>query len=80
MSDEEKFLQLRRAVESHFPNYAYDLDKILKDPEFDKAGYVNDWRAYVPDEVRTIWGELNTSARLSIILITDEVAHDEHWE
>lgn len=60
-------------------NFEHNLNHI-KDPEFEKAGRVHDWRNYVPDKLKENWDELTEESRACIYLICDTVAGEEHWD
>jgi hypothetical protein len=41
---------------------------------------VHDWRNYVPDLLRRLWGELSDEARLATWCVCEELADAEDWD
>lgn len=56
------------------------IDGTLDDPEFDKATRVHDWRNYVPEEIRAVWGQLSKETRAAVFLMADMQASSEEWD
>ena len=64
--------------------YEDDLVKLkgspsLKDPRFDLARDVQDWRGYVGKYTRQIWSTLTDEQRAAIALDCLEKAGNEDW-
>lgn len=61
----------------------YSLQTVdgLRDASFDVRGqWVHDFQRYIPDEIRSIWGELSDEARVVAFVIAQGVADAEDWE
>lgn len=61
-------------------SWGYVIDGTLDDPEFDKATLVHDWRNYVPEEIRAVWGQLSKETRAAVFLMADRQASCEEWD
>jgi hypothetical protein len=47
----------------------------VRDPQFDDAPG-GDWRAYVPDPVRKLWGRLSLEARIVAFMVASAQAEE----
>ena len=52
---------------------------LTDDPQFSKARRYNDWRNYIPDEIRTLWNELSVETRVISFMMADKQARQEKW-
>ena len=52
---------------------------VLNDPRWAEADRVQDWRNYVPHEVRPHWPSLSLDARLVAFSMAWEDAQSEDW-
>lgn len=49
-------------------------------PKFDKAHKYQDWRNYIPDEVRSIWKDLTVESRIMAYLTAKRQVQFENWK
>lgn len=49
-------------------------------PEWDKAGRVHDWKNYISDELRAMWGTFTDVQKQAIARQAEEAASNECWE
>ena len=52
----------------------------LKNPEFDNAGKVHDWRNYVDDLYIENWDKLTEREKIIIATMADKQASAEEWD
>jgi hypothetical protein len=56
------------------------LGKDLREPKFEEAGRVHEWRNYVPDEIQALWAQLSDEARGAVYFVAEEAAGREDWD
>ena len=52
----------------------------IASPEWDKAERVHDWRNYISERVRRIWGTFTSEQKDALFEMADEMATREEWE
>lgn len=52
----------------------------VRNPRFDEARRVHDWRNYVGERTRSIWGGLSDQHKIAIARDADDRAGNEDWE
>lgn len=52
----------------------------LREPEFDNATRVHDWRNYVGQRVKAMWVSFSDEQRLALALDASEFASHEKWD
>ena len=50
------------------------------DGDFSDIGRVHDWRNYISDEVREMWGTFSSAQKLALFRQADQCADRENWE
>lgn len=50
------------------------------EPQWDKAGKVHDWRNYIIQEVRDIWGTFTSEQQKVLYKQADDIAMQEEWD
>jgi hypothetical protein len=55
------------------------VDRMTK-PEFEKKNRVHDWRNYIPDQIKEVWGLLSLDAQLALLLTAEQQASAEDWD
>lgn len=53
---------------------------LIEDPQFNKSRKCHDWRNYVPDKIRDIWGALSNEARIMVFITAEKQANLEDWD
>lgn len=65
-------------------NYVYvsykGTDEELREPHFDKAGRVHDWRNHVGENARRLWLTFTDEQRRALAQDADDSASNEHWD
>ena len=49
-------------------------------PQFEKSRKCHDWRNYVPDKVKDIWGSLSNETRIMVYITAETRANLEDWD
>lgn len=62
----------------------YELSEIA-DPQWDaharlRLKAVQEWRAYIPDDIQKNWGKLSFESRVCAYLVANEAADNEDWD
>jgi hypothetical protein len=48
----------------------------VRDPQFSDTIPADDWRAHIPDSLRTLWGRLGFEARVVAFVVAKEQAEE----
>lgn len=51
-----------------------------ENPQFEKSRKCHDWRNYVPDKIRDIWGALSDETRIMVFLTAEKQSNLEDWD
>jgi len=51
-----------------------------RDPEWEKANRVHDWRNYATEEIKRLWPSFTEEQQQAIFEMLDEFASREEWE
>ncbi len=51
-----------------------------RDPKWNRAGRVHDWRNHVPEHIRAIWDTFTEEQRFALVKWADECASAEEWD
>lgn len=57
-----------------------EIEKILKNPKFEEASKVHDWRNYVLDTYIEKWNELSFQTKQAIYEHCKEMSENEEWD
>lgn len=49
-------------------------------PKWNEAGRVHDWRNYISEELRKMWGAFTPDQKAALARNADEQALREHWD
>jgi hypothetical protein len=60
-------------VSDHLP---HDLDA----PSWDDGGHVHNWKNYISEELRGMWGSFTREQKAAIYRSADETASNENWD
>jgi len=52
----------------------------VRNPKWEHAGSVHDWRNYIPDAVRQQWDALSRSAACIAVVMAENEAGKEEWD
>lgn len=52
----------------------------IDNPDWDGATKVHEWRNHVPDELKKMWFELSTEARVVLYYMAEKLASAEEWD
>jgi predicted metal-dependent enzyme (double-stranded beta helix superfamily) len=52
----------------------------IRDPQWDRAGWVHDWRNHVGERTQAIWSTFTDEQRLALAADAAEDAGNESWE
>lgn len=74
-----KQTQLLRKLIAQFQDLAPNSTD-LEVSTFNNIQRVHDWRNYIPDELREVWAELSTEAKLACAFMAQTQADNEVWE
>lgn len=49
-------------------------------PKWENAGRVHDWRNYISNELRTVWGTFTDAQKIALGENAEEIAGREEWD
>ena len=59
----------------------FEVDAIdVREPNFAAAGKVHDWRNYIGERTRNMWGTFSIEQRLALALDASDRASNEDWD
>ena len=64
------------------PHWGWDKEKtlcIIREPKFEEAGKVHDWRNYISSELQDTWDGLSDTTKLIAYFMAEEQANREEW-
>jgi hypothetical protein len=57
-----------------------NTDEPWRDPQWDKAGRVHDWRNHISEEIEAMWDTFTDAQKAALYRQAQELASAEEWE